>query len=96
VTETPTVAQMTPQTRHYIERGRILANFKEHFTDGNEFMKLYGLHCVLIHWQRVLRYCLTAIIESKFFFDLTSAQGKYLKDSHFLQVYDKNGFTAAN
>ena len=40
-----TVTQMMPQTRHYIERGQIFANFKEHFKDNNEFTKLDGLHC---------------------------------------------------
>ena len=28
VTETPSIAQMKPQTRHYIERGQIFVNFK--------------------------------------------------------------------
>ena len=121
-----------PQTRHYIERGRILENFKENFTDSNEFMKLYGLHCcefigaeffsknwfvpgaffsehpyqlkdaisilwfvliVLIHWQRVLRYCFIAIIESKFCLIERLHKGKaqrihFLK--HFIWIVMKN------
>jgi len=42
---TPSIAQMMPQTRLYIERGLIFANFKDHFNDNNEFIKMYGRHC---------------------------------------------------
>ena len=45
VTETPSIAQLMPQTRHYIESGQIFVNFKEHFQDYQGFTKLYGLHC---------------------------------------------------
>ena len=34
-----------PQTRHYVERGRIFNHFKVHFKNHGEFTKLYGLHC---------------------------------------------------
>ena len=33
---------MMPQTRHYSERNLIFENFKDHFKDNNEFIKMYG------------------------------------------------------
>ena len=39
------MTQMTPQSRHYVERSLIFDHFKVHFNNLGEFTKLNGLHC---------------------------------------------------
>ena len=43
VTESPTVAQMPPQTRHYVDRRLIFNRFKALFKDHAEFTRIYDV-----------------------------------------------------
>ena len=41
----PTVTQMMPQTRHYVDRRLIFDNFEDMFEDYDDFTKIYDVNC---------------------------------------------------
>ena len=41
----PTVTQMMPQTRHYVDRRLIFDKFEDMFDDNVEFTRICGVNC---------------------------------------------------